>query len=215
MTTLIAHYGLPLVALIIFAGEMGIPTLVPGEIGLLVAGNQAIHSIPMLLGAVALFGAVDLLATTTIHTVARTGGNGLLVRVLNRICRGKRSPDAMIARCRRRLGGRDSLVVFLTRLVPLFRLYASIGSGLIRVKFRHFLAGAAPAAWLWASIPLTAGYLLRSHLGDVVAQYPSMMRYVILGSVSVTVLIALVAWHRGRGAASRIHRGFPSAEKTA
>jgi len=198
VASLIAHYGLPIVALIIFAGEIGLPTLIPGEIGLLIAGNQDIRTVGGLVLAIAVFGAVDLIATCTIHVAARTGGNNLLRKVVGRIGGRRRSPESVIHGYRARLGGHDSLFVFCARLIPIFRLYASIATGLIRVDFRRFLAGAAPAAWLWASIPLTIGFVLRSELGPVVSQYSTVTSYIIPASVALTAFIALVTWLRHR-----------------
>jgi membrane protein DedA with SNARE-associated domain len=206
VSTLIAQYGLIIVALIIFAGEIGLPTLVPGEIALLIAGNQVIHSVPMLLGVIVLFAAVDLVATSSIHTASRTGGNRLLSCLLRMTCRKGTRPEALLEDCRRRLGGHDSVVVFVTRLIPVFRLYASIGTGLIRIRFRDFLAGAAPAALVWAAMPLTVGYVLRSQVGGMVAQYPAMMRYIVIASAGATVILCCIGWLRhagGRAAALR------------
>ena len=194
---LLAHYGLPIVGVIIFAGEIGLPTLVPGEVGLLLAGNQYISSVWALLLAIAVFGTIDLIATSTIHVAARTGGNSLLRRVLAHISR-RRTPEESIARYRLRLGRRDSLVVFCTRLIPMFRLYASIATGLIKVDFRKFLTGAAPAAWLWASIPLTVGFLLRSEIGPVISRYSSVMQWAIPVSVVATALAIATIWLHGR-----------------
>jgi membrane protein DedA with SNARE-associated domain len=203
---LIAQYGLLIVAGVIFAGEIGLPTLVPGEVALLIAGTQVVHSVPMLIGAIVLFGAVDLAATVTIHTTARTGGNRLLSHLLRMMCRKGMKPEAVFESCRHRLGGYDPFVVFATRLVPIFRLYASIGTGLIRIRFKHFVAGAAPAAWLWASIPLTVGYLLRSQIGSVVRGYPTMMRYVVAASMCITVVAILAGWLRHAGSAEAAMR---------
>ena len=198
MTSLIATYGLPLVALIIFAGELGIPTLIPGEIGLLLAGNQDIRSLPMLLAAIAVFGTIDLVATSTIHIAARTGGNRLLKTALRHVCHRKNSPEDVMREYRRRLGGRDSLVVFVTRLIPVFRLYASITTGLIKVDYKRFVAGAAPAAWVWAGIPLTAGYLLRSQLGSITSRYTQVMPILLCCSVAITGAIVFTMWMQGR-----------------
>ncbi|HEV3312382.1 MAG TPA: hypothetical protein VG815_17870, partial [Chloroflexota bacterium] len=134
------------------------------------------------------------------------GGNRVLMRVLRASGRG-RSPQAVVGGCRRRLGGRDPFVIFVTRLIPVFRLYASIATGLIQVKFRHFLVGAAPAAWIWASIPLTAGYLLGPRLGAVVGQYPAVTRYVVVGSIAVTLIVAAAMW---RSARSQRHSARPT-----
>src|SRR5579862_3804481 len=136
MALLLAHYGLPVVALIIFAGEIVLPTLVPGEVGLLFAGNQYVESITGLLIAIAVFGAIDLLATSTIHGLARTGGNKLLRKVLGHVWARRGSPEELVQACRSKLRGHDSLVVFCTRLIPIFRLYASIATGLVRVELK-------------------------------------------------------------------------------
>ena len=145
MPTLIAQYGVLVVALIIFAGEVGIPTLVPGEIAILIAGSQVVHSVPQLIGTMLLFGTVDIIACSTIHLASRTGGNRLLLRLLRKVQPHHDRHEEVIEGWRRRLGGRDQLVVFVTRLIPLFRLYASITTGLIRIRFRHFVGGAVPA----------------------------------------------------------------------
>jgi membrane protein DedA with SNARE-associated domain len=192
MTGLIAQYGLLIVALIIFCGEMGLPTLIPGEIALLVAGSQVIHSPAALIAAAALFGTVDIAATSTIHMLSRTGGNRLLCRVLSYLRRGEEEHEAIFGRWRSRLGGRDPLVVFVTRLIPMFRLYASITTGLIRIRPRHFLLGAAPAAYLWAATPLVLGYALRGQIAGMESEYGIMTHGVVIGSVTVTALIGVI-----------------------
>jgi membrane protein DedA with SNARE-associated domain len=208
VSTLIAQYGLIIVALIIFAGEIGLPTLLPGEIALLIAGNQVIHSVPMLLGVIVLFAAVDLVATSSIHTASRTGGNRLLSCLLRMTCRKGTRPEALLEDCRRRLGGHDSVVVFVTRLIPVFRLYASIGTGLIRIRFRDFLAGAAPAALVWAAMPLTVGYVLRSQVGGMVCSVPrndAVHRDCVSGRYRDPMLhwVAAPCWRPGRRTTAR------------
>ncbi|MGI8827489.1 MAG: DedA family protein [Chloroflexota bacterium] len=194
MPALIAQYGLIVVGLIIFCGEIGLPTLIPGEIALLIAGSQAVHSAPALVAAVAAFGTVDILATTTIHVVFRTGGNRVLLRLLRRLHRSNR--EAVVERWRSRLGGRDAMVVFVTRLIPMFRLYASITTGLIRIRLRHFFGGAIPAAYVWAATPLTLGYVLRSRIHGLESQYGLMMHVLVLVSVLAAVLAGSAWWVR-------------------
>ena len=197
--TLVTHYGLFLVALIIFGGELGLPVLIPGEIALLVAGSQVIHSPLQLIGALILFGIVDITATTTIHAASRTAGNRLLKRLLCFVTRNSQDHEEVIGRWRRRLCGHDTLVVFVTRLIPMFRLYASITTGLIRIHFRDFLLGAAPAAFVWAATPLTVGYVLRSHIQALTAQFGLMIHIVIGSSVFLMVAAVLSWWIRQSG----------------
>jgi membrane protein DedA with SNARE-associated domain len=194
MPALLAQYGLVLVALIIFCGEIGLPTLIPGEIALLFAGSQFIHSPAQLVAAIAGFGVLDIIATSTIHIASRSAGNRLLMRVLRLIMRDPDRAEATLARWRDRLGGYDSLVVFVTRLIPMFRLYASISTGLIRIRLRSFFTGVSPASFVWATTPLTVGYLLRNRVGSITHGYSAMMHSVILGSVALTILIFVSWW---------------------
>jgi membrane protein DedA with SNARE-associated domain len=206
MTTLVAHYGLLIVALIIFCGEIGLPTLVPGEIALLFAGSQVIRSPLALIGAIVLFGVIDAVATTTIHVASRTGGNRLLLRLLRRLQSNHDQHEEVIARWRRRLGGHDQLVVFVTRMIPMFRLYASITTGLIRIRFRDFAQGAWPAAFVWATTPLTIGYVMRGNIATITSQYASTVQWVLLGSVTVSVGLAIAAWLRHAGPRPHVMR---------
>jgi membrane protein DedA with SNARE-associated domain len=196
MLQLIAHYGVFIVVLIIFAGEIGIPTLVPGEIAILIAASQVIHSVPELVGLWLLFAVVDVLACTTIHTACRTAGNPVLVRLLRYIQPKAERHEDIVDGWRRRLGGRDALVVFVTRMIPMFRLYASVTTGLIRVRFRCWLSGALPASFLWAATPLTLGYVLRARIRSIERAYPDLIHWVILGSVLVILGMIVTAWVR-------------------
>lgn len=207
MASLFAQYGLLLVALIIFAGEIGFPTLVPGEIALLIAGAHFIHSLPVLIGMAIVFGLVDIVATSTIHVASRTAGNRLLLRLLGCICQTGDHREAMVERWRHRLGGHDSLVVLVTRMIPMLRLYASITTGLIRIRFRDFVLGAAPASLVWASIPLTTGYLLRRQITGVEQHYGLMTYLVVIASVLVIVLLVAGGWvRRTPSTAARLRR---------
>lgn len=218
---LIAHYGVLIVVLIIFAGEIGLPTLIPGEIALLIAGVQIVHSVPALLGAVVLFGVVDIVACSTIHLACRTCGNRLLVHILYHLQPTKNRPEEVIDGWRRRLGGHDALVVFVTRLIPMFRLYASVTTGLIRIRFRDFAAGAVPASLLWASIPLTLGYVLRAKAGVLEGQFPLLIHIVVMLTATILIGSAVTAWVRragSRAAALRRLRfvfGLVAAERSA
>ena len=196
MAHILAEYGVFLVALIIFAGELGFPTLVPGEIALLFAGAHFIHSVPALvIGAIA-FGLIDIVATSTIHVAARVAGNRLLLQLLKYICPGDDRQRAMVERCRQRLHGRDSLVVLVTRLIPILRLYASVTTGLIRIRFRDFLLGAFPASMVWAATPLTAGYIFRRQIVGIEKQYGVMTYLIVASSVLMILLIVAGGWIR-------------------
>lgn len=203
--SLILRHGVPLVALLIFAGELGVPTGIPAEVALVLAGAYAVHSLPGLVAGVALVAAADLVGTTVLHVAARTGG----VRLLERFLPGREEGRAaMMERWRRRLGRHDAIVVFAVRLLPLVRMYIAIGSGLLRIRIRTFLFGAAPAALLWAGIPLVLGYRFRANVHGITERY-TRASHAFLFLLPVVGLVTALAWwiRRGPSPRGRVHRG--------
>jgi membrane protein DedA with SNARE-associated domain len=199
------HYGVPLVALMICAGEVGVPTGVPAEIALLLAGAYAVDSLPALIVGVLLVALGDFIGTTAMHLVARTGGVRLMTRLLRR---HDAQREETVARWRRRLGGHDVAVVFVLRLLPLLRMWVAIGTGLLRIRLRSYLLGAAPAAVAWAGTLLVLGYVFRADVHALEARYTS-AAHVLLAMLPAFSLITGVAWWVGSGHSLRasMHRG--------
>ncbi len=204
MQDLVLHYGVFIVALMIFAGELGVPTGIPIEVALLLAGAYTIHSTPMLVLGLALVMVADILGTTTLYLVARTGGSRLLERLLRR--HESRGAE-VLARWRRRLGGHDALIVFVGRTLPLVRMYITIGTGLLRVRFRSFIVGASPAAVIWAGAPLALGFFFRGSVHDFVARY-TLVSHLLLVILPILTGSTAIAWwiKRGRTLWVRIRR---------
>jgi hypothetical protein len=123
----------------------------------------------------------------------------VLLRLLRRLQPNRCKHEEVIEGWRRRLGGRDPLVVFVTRLIPMFRLYASITSGLIRLRFRDFVSGALPASLLWAAIPLNVGFILRAKAPAIEGQFPFIIHLVIAATATILVGAAVMGWVRSAG----------------
>lgn len=192
-------------ALLVGAGELGFPTGIPVEVALLLTGAYAVHSLPALAVAVAVVSLGDLAGTTLLHLAVRTGGVRLLDRLLAR--HTTRGGD-FLAGWRRRLGGRDTAVVFVVRLLPLVRMYVSIGMGLLRIRLRSFVLGAAPAAVVWAGTPMIVGYAFRADAQRLAARYAAMTHLGIALLPAVGVLTTGLLWLRhARPARSTLLRG--------
>lgn len=177
-------------ALLVFLGELGIPTGMPVEIALLLAGAYAVHSLPALVVGVLLVSVADLAGTTTLHLMVRTGGVHLL-RKLRR--RQEAQREQSMARWRQRLGGHDASLIFVFRLLPLVRMYVTIASGLMRVRPRSFVAGTAPAGLIWAGAPLVLGFAFRSDVHHWEARYTT-SAHVLLALLPLVGLGTGVVW---------------------
>lgn len=198
--SLIPTYGVPLVALLILVGELGVPTGIPSEVALLLAGAYAIDSVPSLLVGLALVSAADILGTVGLHFASRTGGVKLLQRFLPTRIPGR---GGAMERWRERLGGHDVPIIFVGRLIPLARMYISVTTGLLRIRVRDFLLGAAPAAVLWAGTPLVAGYVFRTHVHGIVVRVTQTSQILLVLLLAIGAGLLVVWWVRHRRAARR------------
>jgi membrane protein DedA with SNARE-associated domain len=189
--SLVAAHGLPVVAAMVFLAELGLPTGLSPKVALLIAGSVAVDSRPELFGSLALVAIANLLGTIVLHTVARTGGTRLIARL------HRRRPDAAggaLTRWRNRLGGYDAAAVFIGRILPLVRIYVTIASGLVKMRWRSFLLGAAPAALVWSGTPLLLGYCFRTSVHDFAAGGTMISRGFFL-AMPLLGVVALAAWY--------------------
>ncbi len=201
---LIVHYGIIIVALMVFVGELGVPTGIPVEVALMLGGAFAIHSYPMLIVGLIVVMLADIAGTTTLHLVARTGGIRLLGKLLR--THEERSRE-FLEGWRKRFGGHDVGIVFVGRLLPIARMYVAIGTGLIRIPFRDYVIGASPAALIWAGLPLTIGFFLRNDVSRIASQYTH-FEHVAMIILPVLLVIAAATWwvHRGGTLRGRVLR---------
>jgi membrane protein DedA with SNARE-associated domain len=210
---LLAEYGFAIVALVIFAGEIGIPVLIPGELMLFIAGNELLTSPFALLLACVALAMVDFLASLTLYLAARGGGNFLLRLVLKRFSQDDKRPEDVLAGWRRWIGGRDEILVCAIRVVPGIRISGSMLPGLLGLPLRRFVGGALPASFVWASIPLVLGYKVREHSGVIGIPDTQVLPMIGLG-LGLAILVAGSVWwvrHSPGQDAHRSDSGWTSA----
>jgi membrane protein DedA with SNARE-associated domain len=172
------------VALVVFVSAVGIPTGVPVYVVLVLAGAYLVTSWPVLLVAILAMGLAELAGTLVVHIVARTGGVQLLDRLADK---HQAQVHATFARWKRRLGDRDIPAIAVLRLVPFVRMGVTIATGLMEIPVRDFAVGAGIAAVIWASLPLTLGFVFRGQLDSVVAGYDQ-----VAGALPVILVVAVL-----------------------
>jgi membrane protein DedA with SNARE-associated domain len=186
---LIAAHGLPIVTLMVFIAELGLPTGMSPKVGLLVAGSMALQNPPELLLGVAAVTTANVLGTMVLYTVSRSGGT----RIVGRFQRNRQANGGnVLERWRARLGGHDAAAVFVGRIVPMVRIYVTIASGLARIPVRPFLLGSAPAGLLWSGIPLSLGYYFRGSVQDFTASGSQMSHLFFIAVPMISVVTGLI-----------------------
>jgi membrane protein DedA with SNARE-associated domain len=160
-----------------------------------------------LISGLILIAIADLCGTMTLFMAIRTGGVRLLA-IIRRRAGADPGSDDVFMRLRRRLHGRDSLAVFVGRLLPLVRMPVTICAGLARMPPRAFVAGAAPAGAIWAGLPVALGYAFRDHVHGIAERYTSVSHVLILLSPAIGLIVAAVTWVRRGGTPwARVRRG--------
>ena len=194
ITEILTAYGLPIVALLLFAASLGIPTGVPVKLVVLLAGALCIGSPAMLVVAIIALAAAELAGATCLKWAADNGGNRLLDRFAKA---GAPAMQERVQATHAKLGGRDIATVCLLRFVPGVRYWVALGAGLIGITTRDFLIGAVPASLFWVGGLLSVGYRFRNDLDQLEAQYQQILDWLpLVGLVAVVAVGMLWAVRR-------------------
>ncbi len=200
---LLTQYGIPMVALYVMINEIGVPTGIPIEVTLLVTGAFAVHSWGDLVAAVLLISIGDMIGTTILHVLARSGS-----KFLQRFTHPEGRAQRLLLRLQEALGGREIPLVFVGRMLPLARMWVTIGTGLTHIRLRNFLIGAYPAGLVFVGVPLTVGYVFRARIVRVQEQYGHYSHLLIFALPVLVLVAAGYLWmRRAKGTAHQLHRG--------
>ena len=192
---LIEQYGPPLVALLVFAVELGVPTGIPIELALLAVGAYGIGSVPGMIVGLLMVAFADVAGACVLFWISRTGGTRLLGFFMKKT--GNEESGETFKRWHGKLGGRDSLAVFVGRTLPLMRKPTTIGAGIVGISFRSFLLGSIPAGFFGSGLPLVIGYLIQDDVQRFADEYTRLSHVLVLISPAIGLLVVSALWVRG------------------
>ena len=180
----ITQYGYLAIFALVFLQEIGIPTIVPNEFVLVFSGYLTIDgtlSLPLVLTA-AILG--DFIGTTVLFYVFYFFGK----KIIEKKPRWIPINAEKIERLGQIITKKKKWGMFLCRLIPFIRGYASVAAGILQLKPRVFLTMVALSAIVWSG-----GYVLVGKL-SYKSWYIVMSGFVGIGMwiyISIAVLIVL------------------------
>ena len=179
----IAHYGVPLLAGVVFLEAVGLP--LPASLALLVAGASAAHG--SLRPAVALPAALAamLCADNLLYFAGRYTGWWLL-RIL---CRLSLNPESCILRAAGSFYRRGRFLLLFAKFVPGINSLAPPLAGSMKMPYSQFLWLDLLGASLYVGLYWTAGFLLSDLLGVILKGLDTFSRV-----LAILVAIAVVAY---------------------
>jgi membrane-associated protein len=183
--------GLCLVVFLLAYGESALfmDLIVPGEVGLAVAGAAAAnggHAVAPLI----LAGALGALAgDTTGYAVGRRWGRSVIERfdlTRRRLC-------PLVDTAHEHFEAHGGRSVFVARWVGALRAVVPFVAGVAKMPYRKLLLWDAPAALLWSTAVIIAGFVFGRRISEVIER----IGFVVSGGV-VLLLIVLWRWRRSR-----------------
>jgi len=179
----ISHYGYLAIFSLVFLQEIGIPNPVPNELILLFSGYLAsIGTLDFTLIFLTVV-AADFLGTTLLFFVFYFFGKVILEKKPRWIPIHKEH----IERLSNFISKKDWWGIYLGRLIPYLRGYASVAAGFLQLKPKIFLTMVLLSAITWSGGYVIAGKTMGPYWQTVADQIGGMSRliYIILGALFV------------------------------
>ncbi|MDB5255218.1 MAG: alkaline phosphatase [Candidatus Nomurabacteria bacterium] len=180
----ITHYGYFAIFGLVFLQEIGIPNPVANELVLLFAGSLAYAGTLSFTGV--FFSAIlgDIIGTSILYFVFYHLGNTVFEKKPKWIPLSREKIERLGERVRTH-GGWG---VFVGRLLPFVRGYASVAAGLFRLKPRPFYIAVISSALLWTGGYVTLGSIFGKYWVRV-AETSGGVEKILLIAVAVTIII--------------------------
>lgn len=152
----VISYGYLAIFIMVFLQEIGMPNPFPNEILLMFAGYLSFKGLLFLPFVVLTAISADFLGTNILYFLFYNAGTFILQRKPKWIPLSGRMIDRLTARISH--GGR--LTIFIFRITPFTRGYASVITGLLRERPDIFLPIAFISAGIWSMTYVIAGNLI-------------------------------------------------------
>jgi membrane protein DedA with SNARE-associated domain len=185
MTSLVHHYGLIALFLIVMLESGGVP--LPGETALVAAGVFASQGELNIVEVIAVAAAAAIIGDNLGYWAGRTGGRKLLERskFLSRWM------DRVLPWAEGFFHRHGAKTIFIARFFSVLRVTAAWMAGVSRMPWLKFLAWNAAGGICWAVLVGLVAYYLGHAAADAIS------RYGLIGGVALVVLaaLALVGFH--------------------
>lgn len=183
LTAYITQYGYFAIFALVFLQEIGIPNPVPNELVLLFSGylaSEGLLSFPLLFLTVVF---ADFIGTSLLYFVFYSFGKKLLEKKPRWLPIHK----GHIERLGSFISKKDWWGIYLGRLIPYVRGYASVAAGLLQLKPRIFLTMVLLSAATWSGGYALAGKIMGPYWETVAEKIGGTSRliYIILAAILV------------------------------
>jgi membrane protein DedA with SNARE-associated domain len=189
VTSYIAKYGYVGIFLLVFLQELGVPNPVMNEFVLLFSGYLAFTGILSLWLVLLAAVSADCIGTTILYAVFYWFGQHIIAH------RSRWFPVSVVQidRIAKTLCKPQRWGIYVGRLIPFLRGYASVAAGILTIRPRVFLPAVVVSALTWSGGYVIAGRLLGPYWTQVALRIGQVETVALLAaSILVATLIGRV-----------------------
>ena len=189
LVNFITQYGYLAIFALVFLQEIGIPTIVPNELVLAFSGYLTVDgtlSLPLVFIA-AILG--DFVGTTVLFSIFYFFGKKILEKKPRWIPINKEK----IERIGQIITQKNKWGMFLCRLIPFIRGYASVAAGILQLKPRVFLTMVALSAVIWSGGYVLIGKLSYKSWNIILLKFPGISTWIFI-TIAVIIVIFSVKY---------------------
>lgn len=180
----IIKFGYPAIFALVFLQEVGVPDPVPNELVLMFSGYLSFKGILHLPEIIIIALLADFAGTSILYTLFYFFGKFLIKH------KPKWIPISheMINKMSSRVENGGVTTIYMGRLTPFLRGYASVIPGLLRVKPQKFLPIALISSITWAGFYLSVGRLLGPYWSHV----SGYLKYALIAILLIFITIGVI-----------------------
>ena len=180
----ITKYGYLAIFLLVLLQELGVPNPITNEFVLLFSGYLAYSRVLSLWLVILTAVSADCIGTTILYAVFYSFGK----RIMDRCSRW--FPQAHLDRLSSSISERQHWGVYLARLIPFLRGYASVAAGILPIRPGVFIPAVIVSAITWSGGYVIAGRLFGPYWDQAAQKIGRIESVVLLGAL--VVIAALV-----------------------
>jgi len=199
----ITKYGYLAIFVLIFLQETGMPNPFPNELLLMFSGYMAYKGFLFIPFLILTAVSADVTGTCILYFLFFYAGAAILRK------KPKWLPisEKMLNRLNRIISKGGGFALFLFRLTPFTRGYASVIAGLLGIKSKLFLPVALGSAMTWAVFYTVLGYIIGPSWDQFVTQLDN-YKYIMPALLIVIILIFIIANYSVSRGKDRVSAGI-------
>jgi membrane protein DedA with SNARE-associated domain len=191
----ITKYGYLAIFFLVLLQELGVPNPVTNEFVLLFSGYLAYTAVLNLWLVVLTAVSADCIGTTILYAVFYWFGN----HIMDRHPRWLPVTPAHIDRIKQKISERQHWGIYVGRMIPFLRGYASVAAGILPIKPQIFIPTVIVSAITWSGGYVIAGRLLGPYWRQVAERIGGVESLVLAAALIVVATLigrAVLRKHR-------------------